>query len=66
MNNSKKRKIMETKQDSAIIEKETGYECSMHCEKDKIYGKPGNCTVCNMKLMPVGEKGSSGNHCSCC
>jgi Cu2+-exporting ATPase len=22
------------------------YYCPMHCEGDKVYDKPGNCTVC--------------------
>ena len=58
---------METKNnDTTIVEKKTGYECPMHCEKDKVYGKPGNCPVCNMKLMPVGEKGTANNKCGCC
>jgi len=57
---------METKQDSVNIKKKTEYECPMHCEKDKVYDKPGNCPVCNMKLMPVGEKGTAGHECGCC
>lgn len=27
------------------------YECPMHCEGDKTYGKPGNCPVCGMDLV---------------
>ena len=34
------------------------YQCPMKCEGDKTYDQPGNCPVCNMKLLPVGE----GNH----
>ena len=30
------------------------YQCPMKCEGDKTYDRPGNCPVCNMKLMPVG------------
>ena len=26
------------------------YYCPMHCEGDKIYGKPGECPVCGMNL----------------
>ncbi len=31
------------------------YFCPMKCEGDKVYDKPGNCPVCNMKLTPVEE-----------
>ncbi len=30
------------------------YQCPMKCEGGKTYDKPGNCPVCNMKLLPVG------------
>ena len=29
------------------------YKCPMGCEGDKTYNKPGNCPICNMKLVPV-------------
>ena len=29
------------------------YVCPMKCEGDKTYDKPGNCPVCNMKLVSV-------------
>ena len=29
------------------------YQCPMKCEGDKTYDHPGNCPVCNMKLVPV-------------
>ncbi len=29
------------------------YQCPMHCEGSKTYDKPGNCPVCNMKLVVV-------------
>ena len=35
--------------------KDTKYQCPMHCEGDKVYDKPGNCPVCNMRLTPAGE-----------
>ena len=35
-------------QSSQNIEGE--YACPMHCEKDKVYSKPGNCPVCGMDL----------------
>ena len=46
--------------------KSTTYECPMHCEKDKVHDHPGNCPVCNMKMVPVGEKNSHGEHHNCC
>ena len=33
------------------------YKCPMGCEGDKTYDTPGNCPVCNMKLVPVSEEG---------
>jgi hypothetical protein len=32
------------------------YYCPMKCEGDKTYDQPGKCPVCNMNLVPVGEK----------
>jgi len=32
-----------------------GYACQMGCEGDKTYDLPGNCPVCNMKLVEVEE-----------
>jgi hypothetical protein len=29
------------------------YFCPMKCEGSKTYDQPGNCPVCNMKLVPV-------------
>ncbi len=29
------------------------YACPMHCERDKVYPKPGDCPVCNMHLVEV-------------
>jgi len=34
------------------------YQCPMRCEGEKTYDAPGNCPVCNMKLVPVGSEGS--------
>lgn len=31
------------------------YYCPMHCEGDKMYDQPGNCPICNMKLIQVSE-----------
>ncbi|MFB6341874.1 copper-translocating P-type ATPase [Saccharicrinis sp. FJH62] len=32
------------------------YYCPMKCEGDKTYDEPGDCPVCGMHLIPVGEK----------
>lgn len=29
------------------------YLCPMKCEGDKTYDRPGNCPVCNMKLVQI-------------
>jgi len=29
------------------------FQCPMKCEGNKTYYEPGNCPVCNMKLVPV-------------
>lgn len=31
------------------------YKCPMGCEGEKVCDSPGNCPVCNMKLVPVKE-----------
>ncbi len=36
--------------------KNIAYQCPMKCEGEKIYDQPGNCPVCNMKLMPADEE----------
>jgi Cu2+-exporting ATPase len=40
---------------SILPNKEAGYFCPMKCEGEKIYYTPGNCPVCNMKLVPISE-----------
>ncbi|MCF6243335.1 MAG: hypothetical protein L3J74_18610, partial [Bacteroidales bacterium] len=37
--------------DKLKIETKQLYYCPMHCEGDKTYKEPGNCPVCNMKLV---------------
>ncbi len=32
------------------------YQCSMKCEGDKTYDKPGSCPKCNMDLVKVEKK----------
>lgn len=45
----------------------TVYQCPMKCEDNKTYNAPGNCPVCNMKLVAVeSHKGSSGHSHGCC
>jgi len=54
---------METKnQDSEQKEKNTVYQCTMKCEGDKVYDHPGNCPMCNMKLVPCDDKNSHEHH----
>jgi len=36
--------------------KDIKYNCPMKCEGDKTYDEPGDCPVCNMHLVPVGEE----------
>jgi hypothetical protein len=37
------------------------YQCPMKCEGDKTYYEPGNCPVCNMKLVLVGGHDHGGH-----
>ena len=37
------------------------YVCSMGCEKDKVYYKPGKCPICGMKLVKPGIAHSDHN-----
>jgi hypothetical protein len=36
-------------------QQETKYQCPMHCEDDKTYSQPGECPVCKMQLVRVGQ-----------
>ncbi len=38
------------------------YHCPMHCEGEKVYNEPGNCPVCNMRLVPANEVGKNDEH----
>lgn len=38
------------------------YQCPMRCEGDKKYDEPGNCPVCNMKLVLVDDKTHGYEH----
>ncbi len=38
------------------------WQCSMKCEGDKVYDAPGNCPVCNMKLVPVNNGDDHHHH----
>ncbi|WP_157624787.1 heavy metal-binding domain-containing protein [Sunxiuqinia dokdonensis] len=45
----------------------TVYQCPMKCEGDRTYNTPGNCPVCNMKLVAVDSgKDSHGHSHGCC
>ncbi|NQU80341.1 MAG: hypothetical protein HQ543_02330 [Bacteroidetes bacterium] len=55
-----------------VAEQQNRYQCPMKCEGDKFYSEPGNCPVCNMKLVPVqphthtNGKTHNNNHHGCC
>ncbi len=36
------------------------YICPMRCEGEKVYDEPGDCPVCNMHLVPLGEETAEG------
>ena len=36
-------------------QQETKYQCPMNCEGNKTYNQPGECPVCNMQLVMVGQ-----------
>jgi len=38
------------------IKASNSYYCPMKCEGEKVYEQPGDCPVCNMHLVPVGEQ----------
>lgn len=38
------------------------YYCPMKCEGEKIYDEPGNCAVCNMDLVPLGENNNNSQY----
>jgi heavy metal translocating P-type ATPase len=40
----------------------TKYFCPMKCEGDKTYDQPGDCPVCNMHLVPVGQNRKNEDH----
>ena len=38
------------------------YYCPMKCEGDKVYNQSGNCPVCNMHLVQVGDDSHNYDH----
>ncbi len=44
----------------------TRYQCPMKCEGKITYNEPGDCPVCNMRLMPVNKTNSSTDQHHCC
>ena len=57
------------KRENKVAGSLTLYQCPMNCEGDKMYKEPGNCPVCNMKLVPAGVKSQSlhnHSHHGCC
>jgi len=56
-NNNLTIKVMETKKQQSIKDKETiVYQCPMKCEGTKTYDHEGTCPVCKMILKPVDSK----------
>ncbi len=55
-------KSSETKTEKATTEHTANamYQCTMKCEGEKMYDKPGQCPVCNMDLEKV--EGSHEHH----
>ena len=57
------------KSEIKVAGNQTLYHCPMNCEGDKMYKEPGNCPVCNMKLVPAGTKSQlspNHSHHGCC
>ncbi len=48
--------------EATLTEEELRYYCPMYCEGDKLYNEPGNCPVCNMKLVVVGGRQTNEEH----
>lgn len=46
------------KQNSEDEKKQKFYQCPMRCEEKKKYNYPGNCPVCNMKLVKIHDSDS--------
>lgn len=44
------------------INTEKLFICPMHCEGEKTYEKPGDCPVCGMHLVPVGDQVKTQGH----
>lgn len=42
-------------QDTIKDQQEARYQCPMNCEGNKTYNQPGECPVCNMQLVMVGQ-----------
>jgi len=36
-------------------QQEAKYQCPMNCEGNKTYNQPGECPVCSMQLVMVGQ-----------
>lgn len=49
-----------------FAEPKTRYQCPMKCEGNKIYNEPGDCPVCNMRLMPLNKTNSTTHQHHCC
>jgi hypothetical protein len=45
----------ENNQHKSKDQQEAKYKCPMNCEGNKTYNQPGECPVCNMQLVMVGQ-----------
>lgn len=57
-------KTPESKKEGTTTEQAANakYQCSMKCEGEKTYDKPGQCPVCNMDLQVVEENHEHHQH----
>lgn len=64
MKNDHKMPIEQSKKKSTINGSGEFY-CPMHCEGDKTYDKPGDCTVCGMDLLEIPKAQTSESQYTC-
>lgn len=55
------RRHVTSSNDDNINRQDKKYLCPMKCEGDKTYDAPGNCPVCNMKLVPVDDNNQNND-----
>lgn len=47
--------LVENIQGASKDQQEARFQCPMNCEGNKTYNQPGECPVCNMQLLMVGQ-----------